>query len=370
MIALGLILLLTAAALWSARQWFRYRKAYEALTRDRAASALGGPAAVDDGGRIPADAAYRTTMKTKSSKWPDRTSDRIEPLCLPAIKPGFTIDRDASVFTIGSCFARHIEMALADHGLSVPTLGFRVPRGELWAGTGMITGILNKYTPFSMLNEIEFVLGATDGSEFLIQTGDDAWWDGQLHTTESVPLARALKRRQKLRELYDGAIRQSSVVIITLGLIEAWWDDERQLYLNDTAPKALVDRHPGRFYFEVLPIEKVIAAVRRLIALLHDMNPAQKVLLTVSPVPFVRSFSGKDAVIANSFSKSSLRVAAEIVAGENDWVDYYPSFESVTHSDRALAWEDDLVHVRQDLVRANIQRMVRDYVEPERATAP
>jgi len=314
--------------------------------------------------RIPAEAAYAATIGNRSTKWPDRSTGRIEPLCLPAIVPSFSIPRSASVFTIGSCFARHIEFALAEHGLTVPTLAFRVPREELWAGTGMITGILNKYTPFSMLNEIEFVLGDSDGSEFLIETGEDRYWDGQLHTTESVPLARALKRRGKIRDLYASAIRDSAVVIVTLGLIEAWWDEERQLYLNDTAPKHLVDRHPGRFFFEVLPIGKVIAAVRRLIELLHRLNPAQKVLLTVSPVPFVRSFAGKDAIIANSYSKSALRVAAEIVTREHDWVDYYPSYESVTSSERALAWEDDLVHVRQDMVRANVERMVQSYVEP------
>jgi len=315
--------------------------------------------------RIAAEAAYAVTMKTRSSKWPDRASGRIEPLCLPMITPSFTIARSASVFTIGSCFARHIEFALAEHGLTVPTLGFRVPVEELWAGTGMRTGILNKYTPFSMLNEVEFVLGDSDGSEFLIETGEDRYWDGQLHTTESVPLARALKRRQKVRALYADAIRDSAVVIVTLGLIEAWWDEERQLYLNDTVPKPLVDRYPGRFFFEILSIEKVIAAVRRLIERLHAMNPAQKVLLTVSPVPFVRSFAGKDAVVANSYSKSALRVAAEIVTREHDWVDYYPSYESVTSSDRSLAWEDDLVHVRLDMVKANVDRMVKSYVEAE-----
>jgi len=116
-----------------------------------------------------------------------------------------------------------------------------------------------------MLNEIEFLLDGTDGSQFLIETGDDRWWDGQLHTAESVSFARGLKRRQKVRELYDEAIRQSAVVIITIGLIEAWWDEEKQLYLNETVPLALVQRHPDRFFFEVLSIEKVVTAIRRLI---------------------------------------------------------------------------------------------------------
>lgn len=315
--------------------------------------------------RLSAEAAYAQTMGNRASKWPDRASGRVEPLCLPTIQPGFSIPRAASIFTIGSCFARHIEFALAEQGLSVPTLGFRVPQEELWAGTGLRTGLLNKYTPFSMLNEIDFILDSSDGSQFLIETGEDQWWDGQLHTTESVTFARGIKRRQKIRELYDSAIRQSAIVIITLGLIEAWWDEDKQLYLNETVPRALVQRHPGRFFFEVLSVEQTLLAVRQLIEGLRRVNPTHHVLLTVSPVPFVRSFDGKDAIVANGYSKAALRVAAEVAAREYSWVDYYPSYESVTSSDRSAAWDDDLVHVRPDMVKANVERMVEAYLEPE-----
>lgn len=312
--------------------------------------------------RVAAEEAYRITLRSPSSKWPDRASNRIEPVCLPVIAPRFSISPDASVFTIGSCFARHIELALDRRGLRVPTLNFRVPKSELWAGTGMVTGILNKYTPFSMLNEVEFLLDDGDGSRFLIETGDGRYWDGQLHTTEAVPLERALKRRQKVRDLYARAIAESEVVIITLGLTEAWWDEAAQVYLNDTAPKSLVDRYPGRFMFEALSIEKTTEAVMRLIATLRQLNELQNVLLTVSPVPFVRSFSGSDAITANAYSKACLRVAAEIATRQYEWVDYYPSFESVTHSDRSRAWEDDLVHVQLDMVEANVARMIETYV--------
>jgi len=83
-------------------------------------------------------------------------------------------------------------------------------------------------------------------------------------------------------------------------------------------------------------------------------------------VPFVRSFDGKDAIVANGYSKSALRVAAEIVTREYSWVDYYPSYESVTSSARMDSWEDDLVHVRPGVVKANVDRMVAAYLGPPR----
>lgn len=324
---------------------------------------------MDGFGRVAAEAAYRAAAGNRLSKWPGRATGRIEPVCRPAVTPSFAIPPGATVFTIGSCFARHVETALAAHGLNLPTLAFRVPRAELWAGTGMMTGILNKYTPFSMLNEVEAAAAGDAAERFLIEAGDDLWWDGQLHTTEAVPLARAIKRRAKVRALHADTIRASAAVVVTLGLIEAWWDEEAGVYLNDTAPRALVERHPGRFFFEVLGPDKVFVAVDRLVAAIRRLNPAGHILMTVSPVPFVRSFVGGDAITANAYGKAVLRVAAEAASRTWPQVDYFPSYEGVTSSDRQAAWEDDLVHVRTEMVAAQVAAMVAAYVAPDVAGA-
>lgn len=311
---------------------------------------------------IPAESAYGISLSSNASKWPKRgKTNRLEPLCLPEISPSFHIEASSSIFTIGSCFARHIERALEQRGFQTPALRFSAPREELWAGTKMVPGILNKYTPYSMLNEIEFALGEDSGEKYLIPTDDGLYWDGQLHTTESVSLERGLERRQELRELYRNSIRQSPVVIITLGLVESWWDNEAKVYLNETVPLKLTKKCPERFQFEVLSPEKTFYAVERILQILHHESPNQKVLLTVSPIPLQRSFTGEDVVSANSYSKSVLRVAAEIVTRKFAHVDYYPSFESVTHSDRKLAWDDDLIHASKDIVAANVERMIRSY---------
>ncbi len=312
--------------------------------------------------RISAEEAYRRTIRSKSSKWPDRASGRLEPVAAPVLAPGFALPAGCAVFTIGSCFARNIEIALRDRGFAIPSLDLQFPPEELMKGTGLRTGILNKYTPFSMLNEVEQIGRDDDGGRFLIEAGDGLWWDGQLHSHETVTRARGLQRRRRIRRLYAEAAAASAVVIVTLGLIEAWWDEAEQVYVNDTVPRAVIERHPGRFFFETLPVEKTIDAVLRLVETLHRLNPQQKMLLTVSPVPFQRSFSGRDAIIANSYSKAALRVAAEIAADRFDHVDYFPSYETVTLSDRALAWEDDLVHVRSDLIEWNVARMIDVYV--------
>jgi len=317
--------------------------------------------------KISAEDAYRTTIRQKASKWPDRSGTRLEPIATPVLAPGFALAPGSSVFTIGSCFARNIEITLRDRGLRIPTLDLQFPQDELMKGTALRTGILNKYTPFSMLNEIEQLSRDDDGGRFLVEVGENAWWDGQLHSHEVVTRERGLQRRRRIRRLYAEAVAECAVVIVTLGLIEAWWDEAEQLYLNDTVPRHLVDRYPGRFFFETLSIEKTVDAVLRLVAAMHALNPAQKMLLTVSPVPFQRSFSGEDAIVANSYSKSALRVAAEVATRRFDHVDYFPSYETVTLSDRARAWEDDLVHVKPDMIELNVARMLAAYM-PDRAS--
>lgn len=314
-------------------------------------------------GRLAAEDAYRATVRQPAAKWPQRGSTRVQPLAAPAVTPHFQIDRGASVFTIGSCFARNIEIALRDRGLRVPTLDLQLPPEELMKGTGLRTGILNKYTPFSMLNEIEQLdREDDDGGRFLIALGEDAWWDGQLHSHETVTRARGLQRRRRIRRLYADAIAQSALVIVTLGLVEAWWDEAEQVYLNDTVPKHVIDRYPGRFFFELLSPAKVEDAVMRMVVALHARNPTQRMLMTVSPVPLHRSFTGEDVLSANSYSKSALRVAAEMAVRRFDHVDYFPSFESVTLSDRAVAWGEDLAHVTPALIELNVARMIELYI--------
>jgi len=51
--------------------------------------------------------------------------------------------------------------------------------------------------------------------------------------------------------------------------------------------------------------------------------------------------------------------------GYKERVDYFPSYESVTLSDRSLAWRDDLIHVKPEIVATNVGRMAAAYA-PER----
>jgi tetratricopeptide (TPR) repeat protein len=90
-------------------------------------------------------------------------------------------------------------------------------------------------------------------------------------------------------------------------------------------------------------------------------HPDARMLLTVSPVPFKATFTGEDALAANCYSKSVQRAACEAFARAHDDVDYFASYEAVTLSDRSLAFEEDNIHVRRELVGQIMRDVIKAY---------
>jgi len=212
------------------------------------------------------------------------------------------------------------------------------------------------------LNEVQFAFGNTTGEEFLVPESEGLYIDTQLHTNVAVSLERGIERRAQVRELYRSAIKDCRVIVVTLGLIEAWFDSDSGRYLNETPLSKMVRNNSGRFQFEVLSPENTIDTVLETLRIMKaNGHPEQRVLLTVSPVPLQRTFTADDVIVANTYSKAVLRVAAHKAVSALDWVNYYPSFESVTLSHPNVAWEDDLVHVRNEAIFANVQRMLALY---------
>jgi hypothetical protein len=306
--------------------------------------------------------------KTRAITRQDRLS--MGPFASPLIQSSFKLIQNENVFTIGSCFARNIESSLVERGFGVPLASFTVPEGETYDGWRNARGLFNKYTPYSMTTEVEAAFTQPDPTTFLLETAK-GWLDMQLYTDKSVSLERAVERRHQVSALVRDSISKCRVFIITLGLIEAWFDNKAGMFVNQTPSLAAVKANPGRFSFEVLSPSTTISEVDRLIQLLSKYGrPDQRVIVTVSPVPLGRTFTDADVMVANSYSKSVLRVAAECATRVYEHVDYFPSYESVMFSDRAQAFEEDGVHVTGEAVTHNVGRMLSMYLPAEAKAEP
>jgi hypothetical protein len=275
----------------------------------------------------------------------------------PILSPKFHIRPGETIFTIGSCFARHVEHVLMESGFRVPVAGFTLPAGEF---PHPAPHLLNEYNAGTIVQRIESVVGLFDYRDDMgIENTEDGAIDLFLHIhTPPVPLKRLLERRAQIRALYD-ELRTADVVVITLGLVECWWDRQSRCYLNKAPSRALVTREQGRFEFHQMDVPAVYDRMSKAIGLLQSVSRA-RILLTVSPVPVEATFMPQNVVMSNSYSKSVLRVAAEMLVRDHQDVDYFPSYEIVT-SFGTGAFEADNTHVDPALVRKVTSTMVQSY---------
>jgi hypothetical protein len=295
-----------------------------------------------------------------------------DPRCIdgrlfPHVKPSFRIDFNAkpTVFTIGSCFARNIEEALVDLGcgVQVPTLSFSVPKSE-WAERK--NGLLNEYNAGAISQRILWALEDREAPERTIVDGahGEGFADLLLPGNIGVPYARAVERRREIFEVYKW-LKTADLVIITLGLIEAWYDQETECFLNQMPSHRVAMADPNRYVFKRLDVLDAYPLLEKALRGLETLGI--KVLITLSPVPIGTTFGPIDCVTANEFSKSVLRVCAERLA-QIKGVDYFPSYE-IVRSGGLSSYVEDNIHVKNEVVHTITKYMVDVYRQPAEATA-
>ncbi len=267
----------------------------------------------------------------------------------PHIPFRFRLRKDDRVFAMGSCFARTIEQILVRRGLAVESVTDVFDRWETVDPRLRPAQFVNKETPAAMLNELVWALvpGESFPEEALVRHEGEEWIDP--HSSRLLKFTgreETLTRRKLLIESF-GRIRGCRVVVLTLGLVEVWFDRTTGHYLNMSPTSAVLAAHPGRYVFRVLEYPEVRSLLDGMRSLLKErVRPDIQIIVTVSPVPLIATFSGRDVVVANAYSKAVLRAATEAWAAVHDDVQYFPSYEIVTNSDPARTWQEDGRHIQ------------------------
>lgn len=306
--------------------------------------------------QIPYEEAISNSMRNRLSKYPSRADERLEPVAQPSFETGIHLNAGDRIVTMGSCFARNIEEYLGTIGFIVPVLGYSGPLEE--SGTrGRVQGILNKYTVASISQEIDWIKAVRDAggkvtwdliSPMAYQTDPDSYLDLQLSTSHPVSKARMIERRQTIYEIHSQMF-ESDLMVITPGLTEAWFDAHSGLYIQQAPTRAMANAHAGRFFLEVLDFHQCHSMLERSVRIMKDEGTRQ-IALTVSPVPLARTMTHKDVLIANSYSKSTLRAVIGQLSDNYDFVHYVPSYERVMLTKKKEIWSDDLRHVSDTFV--------------------
>jgi hypothetical protein len=287
-------------------------------------------------------------------------------LFAPRVIPKFKLRRNDAFYAIGSCFARGLENCLQNNGIAVESVAPEFSKLQpAKKGTSGL-GFTNKYNSYSMLNELRWALDpqTTFPKESIVRLTATSWYDPHTNPTLSfVSLEETLERRA-LMQAVTKRIKRCRAVVVTLGLAEVWRDIQTDTYLNCTPIPSLFKTEPNRYEFHLSTFAQNWANLEAIYELLtRDGHPDFHVIVTVSPVPLMNTFSTMDIVVANAWAKSLLRAAAQEWAMAHPNVDYFPSYEIVQNSDRGAVWEKDMRHVTGPAVQHIMQLFLRKYIE-------
>jgi hypothetical protein len=255
------------------------------------------------------------------------------------------------VFTIGSCFAENVRNALNANGYAARP---RYQDLDIDRATQMAGPLhhINYYTPFAIRQEVERVLDglgpepihlpvAPGKWKVLVEGWEALWQDPLRHGVVAQTEEGILDVMAKIDALTRDALERAEAFVITLGLIESWVDTETGRHVWSSKVRN-VSPEPDRFQFRLTDYTENYEAIRWVCQTIADRFPGKPVVITVSPVGLLATFSGRDIVVANSYSKSVLRAVAGAIEVEFPHVTYWPSYEFAMSTD---VYQEDGRHV-------------------------
>jgi hypothetical protein len=326
----------------------------------------------------PGPDAFRRTVRNRASRW-EKVADRVgSAFYRPLLSPKFQLDRQSKVFAMGSCFAQEVQQELIWLGVDVRSWIYDDATSRKYL-MEHADGDEPRYFPMhffhrfnlkSMGQEIGNLLGVpnfTLGDKLLI--ADDNGTVRDYHYQPGFPAESmdfAMERRAYVRQQLGG-IKDCDLFVMTLGLTETWIDKQQGVYANTEYPFRSVSADRDRFEFGVLGTKECHDTLEQCVHLIHQHNPKAKIVLTVSPIPLNTTFSPNDVAVATSRSKATLIATANEVSAKYDYVDYFPSYEIVSLSDRDAVWREDKRHIRTEFVRQIMRLFVETYFPEEQS---
>lgn len=255
----------------------------------------------------------------------------------PVVSTRFRIGLTQPVATAGSCFAQHIARRLAGAGFNYQV----VETGEELSSEARQArnyGVFscrygNIYTSRQLLQLFQSCFEGRSVAEDVWRRDDGRCVDAlrpqispEGHASEAEVRAERIAHLAAVRRMFE----ECRIFVFTLGLTETWCSriDGTAYPLAPGVAGGSYD--PEHHQFINLDIHDVISDLDVFLAGLKAVNPEVKVVLTVSPVPLIATYEDRNALVATSYSKSVLRVAADMAWRRYDWVEYFPSYEIIT----------------------------------------
>lgn len=250
--------------------------------------------------------------------------------------PKSMIAPEDKVVTAGSCFAANLIPYLQKAGLEYLRTEYtgqlfkQIPQEALAYGK-FSAGYGNIYTARQLLQLLQRAMGQ-------FKPVEDRWAAGERIID---PFRPALTYSARCEREFDAltkshfravlrAFSECNVLIFTLGLTEAW-ASKLDGAVYPACPGTIAGEFdPARHEFVNFTLEEVVSDLEQFLSLFRQVNPAARLILTVSPVPLVATAESRHVLASTVYSKSVLRVAAEVITRRFPNVFYFPAYEIVT----------------------------------------
>lgn len=321
--------------------------------------------------------------RPKRHLWAQAAAEPATLAVAPTAKLNPLLLKETKVATAGSCFAQHIAKTMSKNGLSYLV----TERGPEHLSSdererltyGMFTARYgNIYSSRQLLQLIRRAYGTFEPHQSVWQSKrSEGYVDpfrpnlGDTFATPDDVLAD--------RELHFAAVRKMfeelDVFVFTMGLTEIW-ADARDGAVFPVAPGVVAKGLDATLCrFENLDTRSVHQDMAEFLCELKKINPLAKVILTVSPVPLIATYTDNDALTATTYSKAVLRAVAGELEEAYSFVHYFPSFEIITGNfTRGAYFERDLRSVKADgvshVMRVFMDTLVLDGADPAPVAEP
>lgn len=286
----------------------------------------------------------------------------------PRPRDAFTIGRTDRVATGGSCFAQRVAESLREAGFnyyiteSAPAETSPEAAHARQFGTFSARyGNLYYTRQFTQLFDRAFgtfepVLSAwlRDDGRYVDPFRPTVEPDG--FATEAEVVAAREEHFAQVRELF----RTLDVFVLTLGLTEGWRcrADGAALPLAPGVAGGTFD--PEIYECVNAGAAEVLGDLQGFLDRLWSVNPAARVIFTVSPVPMIATYMDRHVMVSNSYSKSVLRVAAgEVCASGDPRVVYFSAYDIVTSNVNAGRYYND---DQRTITDAGVRHVMRSFL--------
>jgi len=265
----------------------------------------------------------------------------------PTVASPLRIDRATRIVSAGSCFAQHVAAHVARRGFTYhvtePAPAGLSDDAATDRGYGLFSARYgNVYTTPQLLQLFRHAYGQWAPEE-------DHWYEGGRFVDPLRPfvepdgfatLAALRADRERHLAATRRAFEEADVFVFTLGLTETWRDRRDGTWYPVCPGCGAGTYDPERVEFVNLDVTQIVDALTVFLAEFAQVNPAVRVILTVSPVPLLATMTKHHVLEATVYSKSVLRVAAEMIRASHPDVSYFPAYEIVTatlHNDEYFA---------------------------------